>query len=338
MWWHQIGVKEQGHILAIAGVSTSVSPTGGRTLTHAVGLRTYQFFITRERELGFVDPRDEDLAIPLPQLLGDFVQHHASSSNLDEHEKTWAINQINGDQNGNTVGQITYGRYGYAATLKNIRTGEITHRRGRNESEELHLYYRIWLPDQEHFAIAAFESFSGKSCITLFADALREFFARKNPGFSLRVRRLMPAGASASVYAGRAVKNLTLVSRKPPNDIANQLFAGKAQSTKRMSVTVHSARNSSLGTFSDLISGLPQDSSGVIVYDGVEFDQAIAHVRIGRELKPVGVFGANSDVGVIDITESVTKDPDGLPVFGDVDREALKIMRSIYDTLHGQSK
>ena len=305
-------------------------------MTHAVGLRTYQLFISRERELGFVDPRDENLAMPLPELLIDFVQQHAASSNLDEHEKTWAISQINGDSNGNTVGQIAYGRYGYAATLKNIRTGKVTHRRGRNESEELHLYYRIWLPEQERFALAAFESFSGKSCITLFVDALKEFFTKRNPGFSLRVRRLMPTGASASVYAGRAVKNLTLVSRKPPNDIADQLFAGKAQSTKRMSVTVHSARNSALGTFSDLISGLPQDSSGVIVYDGVEFDQAIAHVRIGRELKPVGVFGANSDVGVIDITESVGKDADGLPIFNDVDREALKVMRAIYDTLHGQ--
>jgi len=307
-------------------------------LTHAVGLRTYQIFISRERELGFVDPRDPELTIPLPDLLVNFVQQHSSSNNLDELEKTWAINQVNGDANGNTVGTINYGRYGYAATLKDIGTGQVTYRRGRNESEELHLYYRVWLPDQEKFALAAFESFSGKSCITLFVDALKSYFANKNPGFSLRVRRLMPASATASVYAGKPVKNLTLVSRKPPNDIADQLFAGKAQTTKRMSVTVHSARNGALGTFSDLLAGLPQDSSGVIMYEGVEFDQAIAHVRIGRELKPVGVFGANSDVGVIDITESVSKDADGLPVFSDVDREAIKVMESIYGTLHGQTK
>lgn len=305
------------------------------TLTHAVGLRTYQIFVTHGRDLGYVAPESEELQVSLPDIISRFISASSGANTVDEQEKTWSVSETDASGKGNSVGRIAYGRYGYAATLKDIGTGETTYRRSKNESEELNLYYRFWLPEGEKFILAAFESFSGKSCISLVFDALRKHFAAHNPDFVLRIRRLMPTGASEAVYAGKPVKNLTLVSRKPPNDIADQLFAGKAQNTRRMSVTFHSARNASLGTFADLMSGLPQDASGVIMHEGVEFDQAVAHVRIGKEIKPVGVFGPSSDVGVIDITEFVEKDGEGLPIFGSVDTEAIKVLHSLYETLHG---
>lgn len=304
-------------------------------MTHAVGLRTYQIFIVRGREAKYVRPDDEGLSTSLPDVISQFVSKFAKANTVDAQEKTWGMNEISSDKPGNSVGTVAYGRYGYAATLKDISTGEETYRRSRNESEELNLYYRFWLPDGEKFALAAFESFSGKSCISLIFDALKDFFESLNSGFGLRIRRLMPAGASERIYAGRPVKNLTLISRKPPSDIADQLFAGKAKSTRRMSITMHSARNGVLGTFEDLMAGLPHDGSGVIVHDGIEFDQATAHVKIGDETKPVGVFGASSEVGVIDITESVNKDGDGLPIFASIDSEAIKVLQAIYETMHG---
>jgi len=100
------------------------------------------------------------------------------------------MNEVSCDRPGNSVGTVAYGRYGYAATLKNISTGEQTYRRSRDESEELNLYYRFWLPDGEKFALAAFESFSGKSCISLIFDALKQFFESQNSGYGLRIRRL----------------------------------------------------------------------------------------------------------------------------------------------------
>ena len=289
-------------------------------MTHAVGLRTYQLFIVKGRGGNYVHPEDEGLSVSLPTLLTQFTTKFAKANTVDVQEKTWGMNEVSCDRPGNSVGTVAYGRYGYAATLKNISTGEQTYRRSRDESEELNLYYRFWLPDGEKFALAAFESFSGKSCISLIFDALKQFFESQNSGYGLRIRRLMPTGASERIYAGRPVKNLTLVSRKPPSDLADQLFAGKAKSTRRISITMHSARNGILGTFEDLMSGLPHDGSGVIIHDGIEFDQATAHVRIGDEIKPIGVFGASSEVGVIDITESVTKDDDGLPIFNSIEK------------------
>jgi hypothetical protein len=93
-----------------------------------------------------------------------------------------------------------------------------------------------------------------------------------------------------------------------------------------------------LGIFSDLVDGLPADSSNVILYEGIEFEQATAAIKIGDEVRPVGVFGSHSDVGVIDVTESVVKDDEGVPTFESLEKEANKILKAIYETLNGQEK
>lgn len=168
-------------------------------------------------------------------------------------------------------------------------------------------------------------------------ESFKHEFEKVNDGFLLKIHKLMPSGASAKIYAGKPVKNLTVTTRKPPNDLADKLFRGKSQKTRKMNITIFAGRNNMLGDFTDLINGLPQDESGVISYDGIEFEKAVAMVKVGDQIRPVGVFGANSDVGVIDITEEVIKNDDGVPTFESVNKEASRIMGAIYDTMHGKS-
>lgn len=305
-------------------------------MTHAVGVRTYQIFVTKKRSSDFVDPNDSALAEKLPQFVSRFVKERSSGKNLSQHEKNWRFAEKSSTGSGDSRGHISYGRYGYAASLRDTKTGKENYKRKRSDSEVLDLYYRFWFPDKERFAVAALSSFSGKSCVTLIFEDMKSEFEKKNPGFHLKYHKLMPSGASAKIYSGKPVKNLKLITRKPPSDLADRLFRGKSQKTSRMSITIYSGRNNKLGNFTDLIDGLPADASGVIQYDGIEFDQAVAMVKIGDEIRPVGVFGAHSDVGVVDITQEVVKDADGLPTYQSIDKEASRILEAVYMTLNGQ--
>lgn len=305
-------------------------------LTHAVGIRTYQIFVTRKGKTDFVDPDEKSLTKKLADFLTDFIVQNSAGVHIQAEEKSWSIEQTSSQGRGESRGQISYGRYGYAASLRDVNTGKENYRRKRTDSEVLNLYYRFWLPPDERFIIAAFESFSGKSCISLVFEHMKEAFEALNNGFLLKMRRLMPAGATAHMYAGKPVKNLKLTTRSPSNDLADRLFRGKSQKTKRMTVEIFAGRNSILGNFSDLVEGLPADASGILQYDGVEFEKAVATVMIGGKPQTVGVFGANSETGVIDVTENVLKDADGIPTYESVDREATLIMGAIYETLNGQ--
>jgi hypothetical protein len=299
-------------------------------------VRTYQIFVTKKGGGDFVNPSDSALSEKLPQFITRFIGDRSTVKNLAELEMNWKLLEKSNDGTGNSRGIISYGRYGYAASLQDAKTGKENYKRKRSDSEVIELYYRIWSPDKERFAVAAFSSFSGKSCITLVFEDMKSEFEKRNSGYLLKYRKLMPSGASAKIYAGRPVKNLRLVTMKPPNDLADSLFRGKSQKTSKMSITIYSSRNNKLGDFTDLIEGLPADSSGVIQYDGIEFDQAVAMVKIGDGVHPVGVFGAHSDVGVVDITEDVVKDADGLPTYESVNKEASRILEAVYKTIHGQ--
>jgi hypothetical protein len=307
-------------------------------LTHAVGVRTYQIYVTKKGSSEYISLDDAALAEKFPAFLQRFVTENQVTRDVALMEKTWRFSEKNNQGDGNSRGFISYGRYGYAASLVDTKTGTEKYKRQVSDSEMYDLYYRFWLPDQERFATAAFSSFSGKSCITLVLDEMKKSFETKNSNFLLKIRKLMPSGAAAKIYAGRDVKNLRLVTRKPPSDLADQLFQGKSQRVQRMTLTIHSGRNSRIGSFSDLIAGLPSDASGVIQYDGIEFDEAVAMVKIGNDLRPVGVFGAHTDVGVVDITEQVVKGSDGLPTYQSLDTEVSIILESVYETLSGQAK
>ncbi|MCO4090939.1 MAG: hypothetical protein HEQ34_03175 [Sphingorhabdus sp.] len=307
-------------------------------MTHAVGIRTYQIFITRKKIHDFVQLDDSELKTSFGEFVEKFILDRSVSTNHQEHEKSWGIIEKKQGTGGNSRGLISYGRYGYAASLRDANTGVENYKRKRSDAETLNLYYQFWLPDDEKFALAAFSSFSGRSCISLIFEQMKSAFESVNPDFLLKFHRLMPSGTSEKLYAGKPVKSLTLVTRRPPRDLADALFRGRTQKVGQMTLKISSSRNGNLGILSDLIDGLPSDSSNVILYEGIEFEQATASIKIGDEVRPVGVFGAHSDVGVIDVTESVIKDEEGVPTFESLEAEANKILKVIYETLNGQEK
>lgn len=322
-------------MLRVCNCETSIAIKGRPGVTHAVGMRAYKIIVTKKGSSSFIDPDDTSMPEPLPAFLDRFILDHEKFVNKADLEKGWKITEFKKDKKGDSRGLIAYGRYGFAASIQDVKTGKETHRRKRTESEVIDLYYRLWRPDREKFYLASFSSFSGRSCITIIFNEMKSLFETKNPGFLIKFLKLMPSGASAKIYSGKPVKNLRLISRKPRNDLAEMLFKGKSQKTNKMTVTIHSTRNGRLGDFNDLLDSMPADSSGVITYDGIEFDQAIAMIKIGDELRPVGIFGAHADVGVVDVTEDVVKDDDGIPTYESLDLASTKILKAMYDTLHG---
>jgi hypothetical protein len=216
-------------------------------VTHAVGIRTYQIFVTRKQSRDFVPLDDAGLKQSLGEFLEQFIVDRSVSTDHQEHEKSWGISEKKKGKCGNSRGLISYGRYGYAASLRDSKTGVENYKRKRSDAETLNLFYQFWLPDDEKFALAAFSSFSGRSCISLIFDQMKSAFETDNPDFLLKFHRLMPSGASAKLYAGKPVKSLTLVTRRPPNDLADTLFRGRSQKVGQMTLKISSSRNGSLG-------------------------------------------------------------------------------------------
>ena len=145
-------------------------------MTHSVGVRAYQIFVTQKGSSKFADPKDANLKETMPDFITRFVAEKATIKNISALEKNWKMTERSSDGAGNSRGLISYGRYGYAAPIQDSKTGKLKYNKKRGDSEIIDLYYRFWIPDKEKFAIAALSSFSGRSCITLIFDEITQAF------------------------------------------------------------------------------------------------------------------------------------------------------------------
>lgn len=305
-------------------------------MTHSVGLRQYKIIIQEKNSKAFIDPSSSTLQMNFPNFLTDFIAQNAIQQNEKEVERSWKFKEILADLPGCSRGWISYGVYGFASRLEDGKTGELNYQRKRDDNEVIDLYYRYWLPEFENFVLVSFQSFSGRSCITLVLSAMQTLFEKQNPHHRLIYSKLLPSDATGKIYEGKPVKNLRLVSRNPKTDLAARFFGNEEQKTSRMSVTVNAGRGRSFGILSEMLQNLPPDSNSVITHNGIEFDEAIAGVKIGNKIRPIGVFGAHSDVGVVDVTEEIVKgDDDGHPTYESINKAADDILNGLYESLHG---
>lgn len=304
-------------------------------LPSAIGLRQYKLFVTEKNSRDFVEPEDGRLETSLPDFVRRFFTTHAANVNEEGLERSWRIEERETDGHGHSRGIIRYGTYGFESELQDQDTGETNYNRRSTDIEVIPLYYEAWVPEAERFGLLSFQSFMGRSCISAVFSRMKALFEGSNDGFMLKMHKIMPAESDGAAFASRAVKGVTLVSRRTSTDLTDRLFSNEDAEHVRISLNVTAGRNKRLGLLSDLLHSVPADGAGVIRYKGIEFDDAVAHVRVGNKTRPVGVFGANRDVGVVDVTEDVVRGPDGHPTFDSIKGEADSILTSMYETLAG---
>lgn len=297
----------------------------------SIGLRQYKLFVTERGSRDFVDPLDDALIPNLPSYIDNFFAAHSTNVNEAGMERSWRIQEIEKDGSGHSRGLIHYGTYGFESDLQDQLTGETNYTRQPTDIEIIPLYYEAWLPSEQRFALLSFQSFMGRSCIQAILSRLKSNFEATNEGYLLKAHKIMPGENGGSAFAARSVKGLTLISRRTTTDITDRLFSGEDADHVRVTLNVTAGRKRSLGALGDLLQSVP--AHGIISYRGFEFDDAVAHVRVGNRTRPVGVFGANRDVGVIDITEDVTFGSNGHPAFQSIKVQAYQILNSMFETL-----
>jgi hypothetical protein len=166
---------------------------------------------------------------------------------------------------------------------------------------------------------------------------IEEAFRIANPGYVLKLKKLVPNDGSASVYAQAPVKQLRFIKRNASSDIADR-YIGEASNPIDMELLLKARRKQSLGPFGMISRKLKRSDAGVITYDGIDFGEAIAGIRVGGKYRPVGNFGISSDTGVIDITSDVKRGADGHPSFESVEEQVKQILADFKSTVASEMR
>jgi hypothetical protein len=182
----------------------------------------------------------------------------------------------------------------------------------------------------------AFQSFQGRSCVTLVVGDLRTGFEAANPGYVLRIEKLTGFDSPTSLYASSPVKKLTLVQHRVSADKFTTYGMSGSPGGYDFEVGFKARRGGHLGALSEVTGGLSRTDKGLVIFRGEEFEEAVATVLIGKRQRPVGIIGPKADTGAIDVSQDVTRAANGHPTFESISQQATDIAMDLYRRITGK--
>lgn len=306
-------------------------------MASAIGLRGYLITAHKKGDRALLPFNSKDLNIAPPQFFTNFVAGHAAVVQNAEKERSWYFEVRENDGVGNSKGYTHYGTFGFESNFVDSKTKAKNYRRKIDDIEEIPLFYELWQPEKKNFCFAAFQSFQGRSCIGLVMDQAQEEFAALNPGYVLKYQKLLPSEGS-SLYGTAPVKRLRLIKRNAPQDLTDRYLGKKVPDKVNFEVRLSTNRNKVLGSFGEITSALKKSDAGLVLHEGIEFTEAYADVKIGGKYRPVGVFGSDSNAGVIDITEDIARGSDGHPTYDSLTEQCDKILLDFFNVLNNKKQ
>lgn len=301
----------------------------------AIGLRFYKASAHCRGSRDDEPTPASELAVPVATFLTDFVSSHLEPKQHDERERSWYFEE--GDANGlsSITGYVHYGTFGFESRIKSGKTKKPAYDRKVDDVEEIPLFFDFWSPETVEFSMLAFQSFQGRSCVSLVLEAMKLAFEAANPGQLLRFQKLTGLDSPQSIYGKAPVKRLRLIQHKVSADKFTNYSKTESPGGIDFEVSFKARRGGHLGPLTDLANGLSKTKGGMVVFNGQEFDEAVATVLIGNRQRPVGIIGPNSDTGAIDISEHVKRGPNGHPVYASISEQSAEIAMDLYARLVG---
>lgn len=298
----------------------------------AVSLYVYRMRIFEANARTPLPFDDSRIAQRLPDFLSNFVAGYAKIKEDHERQRTWFFDPPKHAADGEISGYIRYGTFGFESELFDTKTKKKQYDRKSTDFEQIELYYQFWCPEDEDFALVAFQSFSGRSCIGYVTTALQEEFRSKNKGLTLRIDKVSPQLVDKATFANSDVKQVTLIKRSASTDLADLHGASKKPTEVEIEVRV-TAKSGSFGKFGKLDTTSLRNDAGVYAIGTTPFQKAVATVNFNGKPRRVGVFGDNGNAGAFDVTDDVDFGPNGHPVYKSIDAAADDLLSDAYNAL-----
>lgn len=300
----------------------------------AIGLRIYQISIRQKGNSKPIVLESDELETSTQNFIADYIRKHSKITQSAELERSWYFEVRENDNLSSCRGYVHYGTFGFESNFVDGKTKARNYRRKTTDVEEIPLYFEFWCPPRENFGFVGFQSFQGRSCINLVMSGLKQAFENENSDFTFVYKKLLPSDANGSILAKAPVKRLRLIRKDAPSDLADRYFRNPSQDSIDFEIIVSARRRKSLGSMSSLLKSI-KTTKGVIMDDGVDFNEAVAEIQIGNKTRRVGILGANGDAGVIDLTNEVDRGPDGHPTFKSLKKATNEILDDFYETIKG---
>ena len=294
----------------------------------AIGLRFYRISIRRKGEKENLEIWPGRDPCDLIDYVKGFVQRRTEPTVHAEEQRTWFFEELTTSSIRVVHGYINYGTHGFESKLKDVKTRRQKYVRQATDLEEIPLYFQFWMPTGSTFALAAFQSFQGRSCISFVRSAMIKDFNERFPNHVMLFNVVAP---TQSMLDEAPVKRVTFFKPKVSNDKADRYLLGRDIEEIDYELTVRARkRGSFISSYKDLRSRFGDGTGNVVEFDGHKFESVKADVEFGGRRRTVGVFGYGQDAGLIDVSDDVKREANGHPNLASIEKQVDSLMETFY--------
>lgn len=263
----------------------------------------------------------------MPRFVPRFISEFSKAKDdADGPTRAWYLDAAT--SNNDTVdGFIRYGSSGFESKIVDSRSLEEKYDRKTTDMEVIPLYFRMWIPSSGPYGLVALQTFGQRSCVNRFYDGFFQGYRRFNEGYRITFDPVAPVQLSS--YRHGQVKKISFFKHDHASDSSENavLPAGNLVDYR---VTLQARPKEHLG----LLQGLKERFASRaddkhIQYGDTDFDEATAEVLVGKKRRRVTLFGMSRETGKFDLTEDVTRGPNGMPLLESIRAETSAIFDDI---------
>lgn len=280
-----------------------------------IGLYVYRLSLRRTDNYQEVAFSRIGLGSAFTPFLQQFIASKQRPQQNQQAERSWIL-EPRPDNGRSKHGLVQYGTFGIASNIRDPQTRVVKLARTTGDIEEIPLYYNFWTPLNGTYGFAVLQSYRDRSCVQQVLNPLVQEFNDLGNGLRLNAQKIMPT--DDDVYRNAPVQKLVLVKRRIGRDRADVLRDLPPDEYK-LELNLTPKRRGGIGSFLNVAPIVRGAINGAaIVFEGIEFEEASALVKVGGAYKKVSIIGPSNNAGVIDISDEIALDDLGHPTFDSV--------------------
>lgn len=289
----------------------------------SISVRLYQLTLRLNRKKEYRAFGKGQGQYDLKSFLDDWCRKNSLANTHEDILRSWFLEPRTHQSSNSIHGLIKYGTFGFESRMVDFKSKKENYKRKTTDIEEIPLYYQFWIPDNSVYAYVAIQSFSTRSCISIFLENLRAAVRESGVSENLFVDKYIPT--SGARISDASVRTVTMRSAIAPSDAADDYLYGASTEEADYQVVVKAKKKGSLGRLRSFLPAKDAETQAIL-HNGVEFHDVTAQVELGGKTRTVSIIGMSSNAGIIDLNDSVELGLDGHPKFESITSEVDNIL------------
>ncbi|NMC60464.1 MAG: hypothetical protein GYA51_13935 [Candidatus Methanofastidiosa archaeon] len=236
-------------------------------------------------------------------------------------------------------GTIKTGEYGYESELVDVHSGQTKYVRSVNDAEMLPFYFLINVEPGYDECQLVLEKFGIFGIKTTFEKALRKYFDSVCKDYVIDISPLSPKQIFFQHIKNGFIRNAQLISFSRVNDSADDILSIDHEETKFDATLLLKAEEPvGLDWLRNLIILWLQKKerkiSDIVELKGFDYSQMQIEIQLGKSKKTFNLLDIEDFTPYYDITDNITFNDKGHPIFATIDKEAVSYLKEILNMIY----